>query len=297
MQKNSLDTFVELFNSNSSLRFALTSDDTEIFRNKAGFAFNRQVVDRGRRTHIGLSDLGRPAVLTGIKALGYLEDLYPDKAVARCLLGDLFEEYILLMLNKYCSYAACVQMEVDFHGIKGHIDAIYNDSIIVEVKTMSSHYWTGFVKSPDDRKGYITQLSLYSMALDKPASWLCLNTETFELAHVPLHKVDSVMIEEKLTRAEILIKQLKEIQQSEDKTIKEVLDRFDAPSPVPEFYKKQTTGKYLIPESMKYSKYTPVFYNLNQEKNGYNKLTTYVTGIPSIEESQRRFEDITEVPF
>jgi hypothetical protein len=48
---------------------------------------------------------------------------------------------------------------------------------------------------------------------------------------------------------------------------------------------------------MKYSKYTPVFYNLNQEKNEYNKPTTYVTGIPSIEESQRRFEDITEVPF
>lgn len=248
-----------------------------------------------KRTYIGLSELGKPAVLLGMRKLGYQEKGQKLKNIFRCHLGEVFESLLLHSLVAYLGdsrYVIDTQREVNFKGYIGHVDAVINDSLVVEIKTMSSYYWNKFVKNPNDEKGYITQLALYSEALCLPAVWLCLNIETYELKLIELSSLSDELVQEKINRASAIITSLSTIS-----TFEELFENFAPPVPEKEFFRKQPTGKFVLPESMKYSNFCSVFYVLSEGVNGYGKQTVYVDDYTSYEEAKEALSKLYEIPF
>ncbi len=249
-------------------------------------SYLRQFASSEKRTHIGLSEIGKPAVLLGLKKLGApQEDINPASRL-RFHLGDVFESLIVQILKASGYHISHTQETVEFEGMPGHIDGVYGDYVI-EIKTMSDRYFKQFVNQPDDERGYLTQLNLYSKLMNKHGVWICLNKSTYELALVEM--IPNVEV---IDRARNVIQALNEV-----KTIDDVFDFFDPPQPVEEWFKKQPTGKYLLPDSMKYTPYRNVFYALDIGLNGYKKETVYVVSFQERKIGVRNYESIIEPPF
>lgn len=273
-----LKTFVESFNS-GELQIDLAEQQENYIKEVKISCYN-QFCSPTKRTHIGLSEIGKPAVLLGLKALGVSEVVSPASKL-RFHFGDVFEALIVQILISYGLEVTDVQKEVAYSGIPGHIDGIVNGDTVLEVKTMSDSYYQRFTKQPDDSRGYLTQLNFYCHLLGLKGVWLCINKQTYELALIELIP-DPTLLE----RGKKIIQVLPNIV-----TINDVLDNFDAPEPVTEFFKKQPTGKYLVPETMKYSNCVDVFYECVVEPNGYKKPTKYVVDYQPMHKSIETFYD------
>ena len=280
-----LRQFVDAFNSGElQIDFDAMHDQLAQYSSEVIISYKNQFCNRDKRTHIGLSEIGKPAVLLGLKKLGVAGEIVSPASRLRFHFGDVFESLILATLKAHNFSITMEQHEISMKGTLGHIDAVVNDDTVLEVKTMSDYYYQKFIKEPDDSRGYVTQLNTYAYMLCKKGVWLCLNKQTYQLALIEL--VPNPLV---LERAEAVIKALKEV-----KVIDDVLDLFDPPEPEAEFFKKQPTGRYLIPASMKYAAYLPVFYDLVLDVNGYKKPTTYVTSFPSKELSIKTFYNLKE---
>lgn len=219
-----------------------------------------------KSTALRVSSLGKPAVLQALKVLGYDENGYVSNKMRHIFkTGDTFESYLIALCKVFGAEVSLAQAEVEFMGVKGHIDFVYNNECIVEVKTASPNYFSKFVREPNDDRGYITQAAIYSKCLNLPIYWLMLNKATHELAIVT---PDSTKLESAVSRAERIIPLLTSISSTSD-----VLTKFRVPPAVEETYRRKKTGYYVMPDSMKYSSFAPLFYELEEEEN-----KRYVTG-------------------
>lgn len=283
-----LKQFADLFNSDYS---CISTDGmlplTEEYTKLVESSYHTQFCNRNERQHIGLSEIGKPAVLLGLKKLGVPAETINNQTKLRFHFGDVFEALIVNMLQSYGMPVENTQKEVSYKTVPGHIDGVVCGDTVLEVKTMSSSYFQRFLKEPNDDRGYLTQLNMYAHLLNLQGAWLCLNKETFELAVLPLTP-NPLIIE----RAKAVIEVLPSIE-----TFNDLFDTFEAPEAVPEYYYKKPTGKYLIPEAIRYSKYAEVFYDIQEEKNGYGKVTRYVTGYKDFGDAFTKFDELTGVPF
>jgi len=223
-----------------------------------------------------VSSLGKPAVLQALSKFGYHGDGFSTPLHHVFHLGDVFEEFVIFQLRRLGYTVTDEQKEVDFMGVPGHIDLVC-DGWLVEVKTMSDGYFKQFTKFPNDERGYLTQLAIYAYCTNKEPIWLCFNKGTGEMSLV---RPTKFYLDQAVIRAQTIIPLLQGLTD-----VLETFDVFDAPPPVPEVFKKEETGKLLIPKSMAYSPYLEVFYDIEEELNGYNKPTRYVTGIKTPPES------------
>lgn len=280
-----LRQFVDAFNSGElQIDFDAMLLNTESYITEVAASFKNQFCNRNKRTHIGLSEIGKPAVLLGLKALGVEGELINPASRLRFHFGDVFETLIVETLKAHNLPITMEQHEINWHGVLGHIDGVLCGDTVLEVKTMSDNYFQRFTKQPDDSRGYLTQLNAYAYLLCTRGVWLCLNKQTYRLAVVEMIPDNTV-----LDRASAVIEALKSI-----KTVEDLVDTFDAPEPVTEFFKKQPTGKYLVPETMKYTPYAPMFYELQLDNNGYKKPTVYVTSYRERDDAINVFNNINE---
>ncbi len=210
------------------------------------------------------------------------------QTLLRFHLGDVFESLIVQILSASGVSVTDTQLEVYLDDIPGHIDGIVNEDTVIEIKTMSDSYFRKFTKEPDDSRGYLTQLNTYCHVLGgKHGVWLCLNKQTNDLALVPL-----VPDKQVIQRAKDVIKYVKEVNSFAD-----IFEYFQAPDAEREVFKRQDTGKYVLPESMRYCIFAPCFYEIQQELNGYKKLTDYVVGYNDLDTAWKNYNDLMEIPF
>lgn len=226
--------------------------------------------------YLRVSSLGKPAVLQALNLLGHgkLTD-HTTKLRHIFFTGDVFESYVVAYMRFMGWSVQRQQEELDFMGVKGHIDGVLNipgyGSALLEFKTMSQNYFSAFTKAPNDNRGYITQLAIYSHCLDLPAVWCVINKGTHE---VRLIKPDQDDLDAALTRAKRIIPKLQAVTKLED-----VVTLFKAPPPEEELYRNKVTGLYKVPESMRYSKFRHAFYAIKQGKSKGGAYREYVKDV------------------
>lgn len=125
-------------------------------------------------------------------------------------IGHLLEAMILMVGKKTGKHAIeGTQTELDFHGIKGHRDAVI-DGVVVDVKSANSRGMDKFKNhalESDDPFGYLDQLSLYTAAskadplvtVKKEAAFLAVDKESGRLVldKYKVKDIDEATIEAK----------------------------------------------------------------------------------------------------
>lgn len=280
----------------------VSCDDVRKYLVSLGDSVNRNFVfDDFRQFWPRVSELGHPAILlamhkpeikeamckAGFSYL-YIEQQRSDVLERLCMVGDWFEAYCILALQRagwtilYPNVSG--QKEVSYGIARGHVDIIACDEEgepsqwVFECKTMNSNYFRQFTKRPNDDKGYLTQLAVYDAALNyeyNPA-FLCLNRDTGEVEMVEPYGYE---LSECLERVDEILEVL-----DTNFTVPEIDDIFEAPEPVPEIYKRKPTGRYVLPYMMKFDPLRFALYEIEPDLNGYGKLTEYVTGYKSVSE-------------
>lgn len=89
------------------------------------------------------------------------------KTLFKFLYGDMIEQVLLFLTVEAGHEVTHEQEEIEFGGVKGHIDAII-DGVVVDVKSASPYSFKKFQQRAlfeDDPFGYIGQLSGYAEAL------------------------------------------------------------------------------------------------------------------------------------
>ena len=257
---NTLQSFVDRFNSKESADLFLTAL-------KADYTESLE-----KRTHTGVSELGKPAIITAVKRLHPDLELDPPlKAKLRMHFGNLMEQAMIQIMKHYGD-VSLEQSEVEFNGILGHIDGVWEGRIVFDIKMMSSGYYDWFTKKPNDNRGYLTQIACYSACLNLDPAMLCINSDTFELSLV---KFDPNFLEGYVERAILVSDALHKI--TDWDTLLE--SGIVAPMPEPEIYKKEPTGNYLVPTTMKYTALKPCCYETELGINNRKEEVEYVVGL------------------
>lgn len=240
------------------------------------------------------SSLGQPSVVQAMKVLGY-DTKVPvegtENRVSRLFMdGHVFEAEIVAHLEAHPKFNVVDQQrEVEFEGVFGHIDGIVDTGsgkVLIEAKTMSPYYFDKFIKAPNDARGYVTQLAIYTEALDLPGVWICKNKATSQVALVLPNEEE---LQEARHRAHLLVPLLRKIEKFED-----IFEVFQAPEPVAEICKKKATGRMLIPEEMRYNSWRHVFYDIEVARNCYSKQTEYAIQISSMEFAREKLNEILQ---
>lgn len=241
-----------------------------------------------------VSSLGKPAVLQALHLLG-LEKQGELSTKSRHIFftGDVFESYVIAYMKLMDWSVQRQQEEVEFLGVKGHIDGVMSipdiGSCVLEFKTMSQNYFASFTKEVNDDRGYITQLAIYSHCLGLPACWVVINKGTHEVRVIAPAQDD---LDAALHRAERIIPKLLQVKGLED-----VVTLFKAPPPQEELYRGKPTGLYVVPNSMKYSTFRHAFYDLVQAKSKGGSYKEYIESVATPEVALSRLERmlVTEV--
>jgi len=265
----------------------IDANDLLSFSNEMHEALKNQYTTHREFSPLRVSSLGKPAVLQGLGMLGYHDNDIERRLNFIFLTGHYFEAWLVTMMKAYGMKVVSQQSEVNYLGVLGHTDVIVELNgapLLVEVKTMSDSYFNQFTKKPNDERGYITQLAIYKHCLGIPAVWLCYNKGTGDIREVEMSDTTWA-----LERANDIIPLLRDT-----RFVSDVFKHFDAPEPVPEVFKRKETGMYLIPPSMRWSKYADVFYHITTDKNGYNKDTRYVTGYTTPEEGELTLQQMED---
>lgn len=91
----------------------------------------------------------------------------PGPTVLKFMTGDIKEELILSLAEQTDHKVEGRQEEVEYEGVKGHIDAII-DGVVVDVKSANSRSMEKFRRHSlgwNDPFGYLDQIGLYAEAL------------------------------------------------------------------------------------------------------------------------------------
>lgn len=224
-----------------------------------------------------ISGLGKPAVLQALSWLGHEQESVSFQSKMRFFDGDVFEAQIVALAKSIGINITDDQLEVRFEGVKGHVDGIFEGKL-VEIKTANDNFFKAVQRTPlalEDR-GYLTQAGCYCAGLGlEDYLFLLKNKNTGEL-----FEVEGKPDRELVSRAGRVIHKIQGMKNAEDILAPESGIR--APVPVKEFYKKEETGKFLLPQAMAYSPYRSAFYDLRTGKNGYNKDTEYCVGVKEL---------------
>lgn len=182
-------------------------------------------------------------------------------------MGFLFEEFISnLMEVKGLEVEAGV--EVELAGFTGHIDRVVNGTVM-EIKTMNSKYFEEFTKSPNNARGYYTQLALYAVLYraEDNCCWLCLNKDTGEIR---------LVIPERQTLISYWDSACENLETLLQFNSLEDVANYKLPAPRPEIFKGKVTGKLLIPQEFYGFTHVDCFYELRYGQNGYKQDRFYV---------------------
>lgn len=256
-----------------------------------GDSLKRHYAEDRQRGGLRMSGIGKPAAVLALMHLGYTEPEPKGRSRLIFHFGDVFENWLEVMLKVYGFDVIDSQPEIKFMGITGHADYIIKNPadgkpLVIEAKTMSEGYARQFMYQPNDDRAYITQLAMYTAGLGYPGTWVCLNkgnAETFEVS-----PNEGIMMQ-KLDRAKQVISRVRKV-----KSLDDVLKQVRVPPPRPEVYQKKETGKYLIPGSLSWSPFKTALYVTSDGVNNRNKETTYVDSIADTTHMRSELERLVE---
>ncbi len=251
-------------------------------------------VDR-QRSGVLMSNVGKPAVILALAQLGYNEPEPKGKSRFTFHIGDIFENFIEVMLQLYGIEILDVQTTHEHMGITGHSDytivsPVTDNPVIVEAKTMSDGYHRMFYREQDDNRAYVSQLAMYHASSGHDCTWITYNKGTGDIGEcVPNPGQFAAALE----RARKIIPMVREV-----KTLRDVLHvtggKFIAPPPRPEIYRRQETGRYILHPSIAYSPFASALYLLTEGTNGYGKPTMYVEDYAPYEHMVKELEFLVE---
>ena len=256
-----------------------------------GDSLARHYAEDRQKGGLRMSNIGKPAVVLALAHLGYAEQEPKGRSRIIFHTGDMYENWLEVMLKVYGFEIIDSQPEVNYMGITGHADFVIREPksgepLIIEAKTMSEGYARMFSRELNDDRGYISQLAMYSAGLGHKATWVCWNkgnSETFEI--VP----NEGLMQQKLDRAEQVIERVRKV-----KTLDDVLKQVRVPPPRPEVYQKKETGRYLVPGSLSYSPFKRALYVTSDGRNNYGKETTYVDAIADTEHMREELKFLVD---
>ncbi len=250
-------------------------------------SIQRHYAEDRQKGGVRMSNLGKPAVLLALAKLGYAEPEPRGKMRYIFMNGDFFENWLEIMLKVYGIEILESQPEVSYMGVDGHADFIIkcphcDKPLIVEAKTMSENYHRMFTKEPNDDRGYITQLAMYSHSTGYDSTWITLNKGTNEVTEI---EPNPGILSASLQRASNVLGRLDRV-----KVLEDVLEQLRVPPGRPERFRNQQTGKLLMQPSIAYSKFATALYKLSQGINGYGKPTYYIDDIADTEHMKRELD-------
>jgi hypothetical protein len=147
---------------------------------------------RGRQDNdpFRMSNLGKPDRQFWYQAKNAKAEKLSPKVYFKFLYGDVIELLILFLAKEAGHIVERTQEEIEVDGVKGHIDAII-DGTVVDLKSASPHSYKKFEKNTileDDPFGYVAQLSSYSSVLTpgKDAAWIAFNKVSGDICITPL---------------------------------------------------------------------------------------------------------------
>jgi hypothetical protein len=257
-----------------------------------GQSLERHFVEDRQRGGVRMSNLGKPATLLALAKLGYTEPEPKGKSRLIFHMGDMFENFIEVMLQAYGIELLDSQIYLEWDSpsglvVNGHADyliksPVTGEPVVVEAKTMSGNYARIFSKKQDDDRGYITQLSLYTEAKGVDGTWICLDKSTAGIFEIPLNPGLRVGA---LDRANKVLERVSKVEQLGD-----VLTMFRQPPAKPEIYKGNATGRYLLPVTLKMSPFRFALYEIYVDTNGYGKRTEYVEAYAGVEHMRKELD-------
>lgn len=274
--RHELDKFEDAVNEQLLIN-SMSNFDVSYYLEEVKVSVTRQFASlEKQRSYVGASALSRPDVLLGLMYLGYpyISKPYPTKTAMTFHLGDVFEALIVSIMNSYGLKVSDEQLEIVIPGtpVLGHIDGIVESlDAVIEVKTMATSYFKSFVKEPNNFRGYLTQLAIYKNTTGKKnAFWVCFNKETSEIKCVI---PDDAVLEQYWQSAQGRAGLLNLFSD-----INYVLS-LDVPDPKPEVFRKEETGKLMLPTSMRYTPYVNAFYDTYEDTDGYKHKKEYVSRV------------------
>lgn len=233
--------------------------------------------DEEPATHLRMSQLGKPMVTQAMNKLlkerGKTAKEFPASLQSAFLIGHLMEAWILELGEQLGLWAVAEkQTELEYRGVKGHVDAIVELSdgslSVLEIKTMSSTYYNQFKKLNGvcDERGYLTQACMYSKCTGLPVTWVCWNKAFGGFAVIPLdYDIDTI-----LYRTDYIIDVLPSM-----KTAADIL-LLPTPKPVDELFRGEPTGNLIMSPNFRWEPYAPFFYKTAKGFNKSNKEVLYV---------------------
>lgn len=248
--------------------------------------YNKQ--DAVGEKRLRASSLGKPAVVQAMAFLGYSEGDILDNRLRHIFhTGDVFEAFFFAMAEAGGLPVRHQQADIEFDGVPGHIDGVLetpDGPLLVELKTMSDRYYSSFTRRPNDDRGYVTQLAVYSHALNLPAAWVVINKGNHQVSVVTPDEDALTAARERATNVIAAIKEIK--------TFDDVFEKLAAPPLNDDVCRKQPSGKLVIPESMRYSKWRHVFYDTYTEKDCYRKDKEYATDRTDRLQARQRLDSL-----
>ena len=228
--------------------------------------------------------LNRPAVSTP-HTYGRMTDLLN--------VGHITESRIIAVLH-HNSYLIQHSVPCTYHSphvgdIKGTADLLLGDTVI-DVKTASSANVKRLVNDVGGLK-YVTQLAVYAKALGVPdAGLLVYNKDNSELTYID---VPRSAMRQALERAEQILEACSYIDDFTTLTDKyqHVYRVFEIPEPVPQMYKKERSGRYLLPQCLYYKRWlVDLLFDTEQGYNNAGNVTTYVVRVLEPAETVQRLD-------
>lgn len=255
-------------------------------------SLGRHFAEDRQRGGVRMSKLGYPAAILALARLGYVEPEPKGKSRLIFHMGDMFENFLEVMMQTYGIEILDSQRELTWNGgIKGHLDYIIKSPvtgqpIVVEAKTMSENYARMFSRQQNDDRGYISQLALYTDCTGMEGTWICLNKGNAELFEITPAEG---LFEAARNRAAKVLERIEKVN-----TLDDVLaydgGQFQLPPPRPERYKNAETGRMILPPSMSFSPFKSALYKLTDDYNQYKKPTKYVEGYADTEHMKRELD-------
>lgn len=232
------------------------------------------------------SNLGDPLAVLVLKKLGYgggggHYELLSPQTRNFLYTGFEVEARLLSMMLASGFKVSDAQRLVEYRGYTGHIDAILDGELVLDVKAVKdSNFKRMTGKKPYVSERYKSQLAFYRAGLDLPyAGLLVYNRDTSDVAFIDLSDDREALAE--------LDRKLDELEK--EWTLEAVWEREEELilEPTKEVFKGTETGNYLLPDEMRFTGYAEAFYHLGTGVNGYGREQVYVLGYKTVEEARQ----------
>jgi len=231
------------------------------------------------------SQMGKPALEIAAKYHGVYQsdEDFSDQTKLIFWFGHAFESWLQLYLEKQGYEFCSTQQSYNYKGITGHSDFVVRSpqgqKMVIDAKCVNDRTFEQYRKNGlDDDRGYLTQLAIYSYCEGYiPAAVVMCNKSNGAVSYAWANFLDK---DAALFRCDSILRVLQDSDQIEGSAF----DRFNycfqffrPPEPRVEIHKKEPTGRFLLPDTMRFSALSDVVYDTYTDYNSRNELKTYVS--------------------